>query len=230
MSAEIKLIVFDWDGTLMDSAARIVSCFRAAAEDQGLAAPDDNVIRDVIGLAMPEAIAALFPGMDMNAGRMAFTDRYRHHYLDANPTPTALFVGVTEMLDQLDAAGYMMAVATSKGRGGLDRVLHETGLRDRFCVSRTADEAFSKPHPAMLLDILEYLGVSANEAVMVGDTEYDLMMARNAQVAGVGVCGGAHERPRLLACGPVVCLERTTDLPEWLSLQRRNFSGDKIFP
>lgn len=226
MRGDIKLVVFDWDGTLMDSAARIVSCFRAAALDLALAVPSDAAVRDVIGLGMPEAIAALFPDIETAAERTALTGRYRHYYLDADATPTALFPGVTEMLDQLAQNGYLIAVATSKGRGGLDRVLLETGLRERFHASRTADESFSKPHPAMLLDILDHLGVSADETVMVGDTEYDLMMARNAQVAGIGVCGGAHERSRLLACGPVACLERATDLPQWLCVQRDKITGD----
>ena len=220
MSDALKLVVFDWDGTLMDSAARIVSCFQAAAADLRFEAPTDDAVRNIIGLGMPEAISALFPGVVAPTDRSALTQRYRHHYLDADPTPTALFPGVLDMLDELERGGYLLAVATSKGRGGLDRVLRETGLRDRFHASRTADETFSKPHPAMLLEIIEHLGVAANEAVMVGDTEYDLMMARNAGVAGIGVCGGAHERARLLACDPVACLERATDLPEWLSVQR----------
>lgn len=200
----------------MDSAARIVACFLAAARDIGVAAPATGVIRNYIGIGMREAVAGMFPATTQEQHQQLI-ERYRHYDGGAESTPSRLFEGVVDMLEGLDRRGYYLAVATSKGRRGLDRVLAETGLEGLFHTTRCADEAYSKPHPQMLLDILERVGVDPHEAVMVGDTEYDLFMARNAAVDAIGVACGVHERHRLENCAPVACLERTPDLMHWLN-------------
>ena len=215
MNKPFELIVFDWDGTLMDSAARIVSCVRGAARDLGLSPPTEDAIRDIIGLGLGEAVRALFPAAGEGLVQQVI-ERYRHHFLYADRTPTELFPGAREVLEQLAGQGYLMAVATGKGRQGLDKVLAETGLGELFHATRCADESLSKPHPEMLQQILDELGVEAADTLMVGDTEYDLQMAANAGVPHLAVGYGAHPVERLLQHGPLGCLDAITELPPWL--------------
>jgi phosphoglycolate phosphatase len=211
----LRLLVFDWDGTLMDSAARIVSCMQAAMRELGVESPGTARVTEIIGLGLQEALDALFPGVPQ-ALREALADRYRYHFLVADPTPSVLFPGVRETLQTLHAQGYLLAVATGKSRRGLDRALDEIGLAHLLDASRCADEAFSKPHPQMLLDILDHLAVEPREALVIGDTAYDLLMAHNAGVAAVAVCYGVHEPARLRRLQPLACLDRVTDLLPWL--------------
>ena len=215
MNRDFKLLVFDWDGTLMDSEARIRSCVKAAARDLGLKAPTDSAIRNIIGLGLGEAVLMLFPGLGQ-LDVAAVIDRYRHHYLHADETPSELFPGSFTVLQELQRRQYLLAVATGKGRNGLRKVLHTTRLESLFHATRCADETFSKPHPQMLLEILEELGVSADEALMIGDTEYDLQMASNAGVRSVAVGYGAHEPERLAGHDPLVILTDIADLIGWL--------------
>lgn len=211
-----ELLVFDWDGTLMDSEARIVACLRAAIGDLQLPARDDAALRNIIGLGLTESIDMLFPGSDLQLHR-ALTERYRHHFLVTDPTPSQLFAGAAETLERLAAAGYLLAVATGKGRRGLDAVLDETGLRPLFHATRCADETFSKPHPQMLLELMDVLGVEPGATLMIGDTEYDMAMARNANTAALAVSYGVHAPERLHRHGPLGCLDRIGDLPAWLA-------------
>lgn len=213
-SHDYKLLVFDWDGTLMDSEARIVESFEAAIGDVGLPPRPRSDLRGIIGLGMPEALNHLFP--DEASAHAALVERYRHHFLVASPTPTPLFEGVRPMLAALEAAGYFLAVATGKARRGLDRVLGETGLDGLFHFTRCADECRSKPHPQMLLEIMERTGVEPEQTLMIGDTEFDLLMARNAGAHALGVTYGVHEPARLLACGPLGCVDSVPALHEWL--------------
>ncbi len=210
-----RLLTFDWDGTLMDSAGRIVSSMEAAVRDAGLPPLGEARIREIIGLGLEEAVARLFPGLDRETleGVMA---RYRHHYLVADATPEVLFPGVRETLEALKGEGYLLAVATGKSRRGLERSLRATGLEGFFHATRCAGEAPSKPHPGMLLDIMAALGVSPSRTLMVGDTEYDLQMARAAGAQALGVCYGAHPPARLWAQRPLGCLEGIAELPAWL--------------
>jgi phosphoglycolate phosphatase len=211
----LRLLVFDWDGTLMDSAARIVSSMQAAMRELGVRAPAESRIREIIGLGLHEALDALFPSAPGELrGRLA--ECYRHYFLVADQTPARLFPGARETLTALRGRGYLLAVATGKGRQGLDRALEETGLVALLDATRCADEALSKPHPQMLLDILDRLGVRPHEALVIGDTEYDLLMARNAGVAAVAVCYGVHEPGRLRLLEPLTCLDKIADLPGWL--------------
>jgi phosphoglycolate phosphatase len=215
MSIDFKLLVFDWDGTLMDSEARILDCVRAAAADLKLEIPDDDSIRNIIGLGLKEAVTTLFPGSD-DARVAEVVAHYRHHFLDTNKTPSTLFAGVSGVLNELSQRGYLLAVATGKGRRGLDMVLDETGLGSLFHATRCADETLSKPHPEMLLQIMDELGTQADETLMIGDTEYDMQMAKNAQAHGLAVSYGVHEPARLLRHDPLGCLDEITDLTDWL--------------
>jgi phosphoglycolate phosphatase len=213
---QYQLVVFDWDGTLMDSEARIVACMQAAARDAGVPEPSHEAARDIIGLGLGEAIAKLFGGQPADA-LARIGDGYRHHWLGEQLAPAPLFNGAREVLGQLEEAGYLLAVATGKSRRGLDRVLAETELAHRFVTSRCADEAFSKPHPQMLLDILDRVGVEPAQTLVVGDTEYDMGMAVNAGTHAIGVSHGVHSPERLLRSGAITCLNDLWELPAWLA-------------
>lgn len=210
------LIVFDWDGTLMDSAAKIVRCFQAATRDAGLPPPPDAAIRNIIGLGLGEALDLVLPGVDV-ATREQVVHAYRRHFIHLDQTETALFPGVIEGLERLMEDGYELAVATGKARRGLDRVLRDTATSRYFCVTRCADESFSKPHPQMLHDILEFSGVDADRALMVGDTTYDLQMALAARMSSLAVSYGAHERERLLEHNPLGCVDSFREVCRWLN-------------
>ena len=209
------LIVFDWDGTLMDSAAAIVAAVQAASRDVGLAVPSDLQTRHIIGLGLADAMAYLFPQLDP-AGYWEIADRYRHHFLDGIEK-VSLFEGAREMLAELSANGFLLGVATGKTRRGLERDLDATGLKPLFQATRCADESYSKPHPAMLLEIVDELGVSAAATLMVGDTTHDLEMARNAKIAGVAVSYGAHPRDNLLCRQPLACVDSIGGLRTWIA-------------
>ena len=210
-----SLLVFDWDGTLMDSEAKIVACLQAAAADMRLELPDESQARQVIGLGLHEAVKSLFPAADADT-RKGLAEAYRDHFLVRNRARSRLFPGVVETLESL-ADGYLLAVATGKSRRGLDKELDESGLRRFFQATRCADEAFSKPHPRMLEDILDTLGMQAGDTLVIGDTEYDMRMAVNAGSHGLGVNYGVHEPQRLLESGALATLEAFTEIPGWLA-------------
>jgi len=215
MSHSTQLIVFDWDGTLMDSEARIVDCMRAAIEDLSLAPRSRQQMTEIIGLGLAEALAVLYPD-GSPAEHAALTERYRYHFVEANPTPSALFPGARDMLAELNEQGHFLAVATGKGRRGLDRVLEETDTGQYFHATRCADESFSKPHPQMLQEIMDLLGVECKDTLMIGDTEYDLQMANNAGVRALAVSYGVHAVDRLLNCKPLDCVDDIAALRNWL--------------
>lgn len=214
-----ELIVFDWDGTLMDSAAKIVACFHAALDDTGLPPTTDDAVRHIIGLGLNEALAALLPDAD-DATHQRVAERYRQHFLHLDQTAMVLFPEVQAGLERLQRAGFRLAVATGKARRGLERVFGETRLAHFFCASRCADETCSKPHPRMLLEILAQTGVAPDRAIMVGDTTYDLEMAAAAGVPSLAVSYGVHPRERLLAYAPLACLDSFVEVHQWLTAQR----------
>lgn len=216
MRHRFDLIVFDWDGTLMDSERKIVNCLRAAAQDCGLVPPTPAAARHIIGLGLEEALARLFPALDA-AAKTRLIAAYRDHFLVKDNTETPLFQGVIEGLQSLHQHGYRLAVATGKARRGLERVLALTGTSHWFCSTRCADEAGSKPHPQMLHDILDATGVAPARALMIGDTTYDLQMARNAGLAALGVSYGVHERAALAACEPLAIMDSFPEIPAWLT-------------
>jgi len=210
-----SLIVFDWDGTLMDSEARIVDCIQGAFADAGRPPPSREAARDIIGLGLAEAMACLWSDAQPEQ-RSRVAERYRARFLGAHEMPTPLFTGARETLDRLTERGYLLAVATGKSRQGLERSLQETGLGDRFHATRCADETLSKPHPQMLLELMDELGVRAAETLMVGDTEYDMQMALNAGAGALGVCHGVHAPARLFAQGALDCLDSLLEIPDWV--------------
>jgi len=210
----VRLIVFDWDGTLMDSEAQIVACLHAVIEDLALEPLGDEVVSNVIGLGLQEAIDTLVPGRDA-VFHQAFVAHYRRHWFAS--AGSRLFEGVRETLEICRQQGLLLGVATGKSRRGLDRVLAETGLTDYFNATRCADEAPSKPHPQMLHDVMEQLDVLPRQTIMVGDTEYDMEMATNAGAGKVAVTSGVHSETRLNRHAPLVCLERISDMPAWMS-------------
>ena len=212
---QFDLIVFDWDGTLMDSTAAIVKCIQAAARDVGLPVPSDDAASHVIGLALPEAMQAAVP--DMEPGLYPrMVERYRYHFLTKDHE-LVLFKGVREMLNELSQQGYFLAVATGKSRVGLNRALNAAGLLSMFDATRCADETFSKPHPAMLQELTRELGQDMRRTVMIGDTTHDLLMARNAGAAGIAVEYGAHPVDQLQACHPVFSARTAVELHAWLT-------------
>lgn len=213
-----ELIVFDWDGTLLDSAGAIVQAIQAASRDLNLTVPDDNRARHVIGLGLVNALRHAVP--DLSPDRyQAMVDRYRYHYL-AGDHQLTLFSGVPQMLERLHAAGHILAVATGKSRVGLERALDHSGLRPLFQASRCADECHSKPHPQMLEELTAEFGVSNESTVMIGDTSHDLLMASNAGVDSLAVTYGAHAHAHLTEYNPRACLHSVGELDLWL----RNFA------
>lgn len=199
---QYELIIFDWDGTLMDSVPRIVSCMQAAALEAEWGALSAPEVEDIIGLGLPEAIAQLCPGI-LPAQAERLRERYAHHFVQADATPMAFFSGVEAHIAHLRGRDQQrLAVATGKSRRGLDRVFAATGSGAWFHASRTADETRSKPHPQMLSELLAELSVPVERAVMVGDTEYDLEMARAVGMDRVGVSYGVHTPERLALSRP----------------------------
>lgn len=219
MSLPYKLLVFDWDGTLMDSQAEIVYCFQSAAKDLGRTVPSVDAIHNIIGIGMKQAVMSIFAGVETDSEIQEIVEAYRQHYFHPAKVPSELFPGIYDMLIALEEKGYFLAVATSKGRRGLDAALERTGLDKVFHATRCIDEAQSKPHPQMLLDAIDILGVENSESLMIGDTEYDLQMANNAGVHGVGVKCGAHGEEQLEACKPRTILAHTNQLLSWLDQQ-----------
>ncbi len=214
MARSYDLVIFDWDGTLMDSVAKIVHCFREAATDAGAAYPGDEAVRNVIGLGLKEAVDAIFPDAD-EATRHALLEGYRDHFLIHDKTEMPLFPGVAEGLAELSKQGYQLAVATGKARRGLKRVLDESPLKQLFHTTRCADETRSKPHPLMLKEIIVETGVSPARTIMVGDTTYDLEMARNAGVDSLAVSYGVHSCDRLSEYAPNGCMHSFAEVRDW---------------
>ena len=211
-----ELIIFDWDGTLMNSVPKIVACMQAAAADAEWGELDVKAIEDIIGLGLPEAIAKLCPGISPEQAER-LRQRYSHHFVEGNTTPMPFFDGVEAHLAKLrERPQQRLAVATGKSRRGLDRVFQETGSLDWFHASRTADETRSKPHPQMLQELLDELSIPAERAVMVGDTEYDLEMARSLGMPRVGVSYGVHSPERLAASQPHEIVHSVDELFTWL--------------
>lgn len=209
-----ELVVFDWDGTLLDSAGAIVQAIQSACRDLGAPIPDDASARHVIGLGLIDALRHAAPDLAPE-NYQAMVERYRHHYLSGDHQ-LALFPGVPEMLSRLKDAGHILTVATGKSRLGLERALDHSGLRSLFQASRCADECHSKPHPQMLEELMAEFGISAEATLMIGDTSHDLLMASNAGVDSLAVTYGAHPHDHLLEHKPKACLHSVRELDQWL--------------
>lgn len=214
MTKRFELLIFDWDGTLMDSAGVIVHSIQAACADLGWPVPTREAASHIIGLGLKEAVASLFPDLPA-LEHPRLVERYRHHFLSRDHA-IPLFDGARELIEEMHARGHTLAVATGKARHGLARAFEHTGLGGYFQATRTADVTFSKPHPAMILELLDELMVAPGQALMIGDTSHDLEMARNAGVASLAAGYGAHPGESLVAFGPLAVCREFSELSEWL--------------
>lgn len=214
MPKRFELVVFDWDGTLMDSTAVIVASLQAACADVGLPVPTNERSQHIIGLGLNDAMAYVLPGVARTVYPLV-VERYGHHFR-TREADAPLFAGAQEMLHELRDAGHRLAIATGKSRRGLDRALEKTGLAHFFHATRCGEEAASKPAPDMLHDLMRMVGVAADETVMIGDTTHDLQMAANAGIASIGVCYGAHPREQLVGLSPLACIASPQELAQWL--------------
>ena len=212
---QFNLIVFDWDGTLMDSTSAIVKSLQDSAVDLGLPTPDRKKAAHVIGLGLREALETVLPDVSPEY-YPKLVERYRTHFLK-NSVSLSLFDGVREMLDDLKNQDYLLAIATGKSRAGLNRAIDEVGLQGYFDASRTADETHSKPHPAMLHELTGQLGEPMKRTVMIGDTTHDLLMANNAGASGIAVQYGAHPPKELQRLHPVYSADSVEELHRWLN-------------
>ena len=215
MPRRFELLVFDWDGTLMDSAAAIVGSLQAACADLELPVPADAQARYVIGLGLTDAMRHILPELPP-AEYPRVVERYRAQFLRRDGG-TTLFPGAAELIRELHAAGYLLAVATGKTRVGLERVLVATQLKQYFDASRCADETHSKPHPAMLQELMRELLIEPQATLMIGDTAHDLQMAVNAGVPALAVSYGAHPRDSLTGFNSLACIDTPQELAPWLA-------------
>ena len=205
------LLIFDWDGTLIDSTAKIVRCMQQAAEQVGVDVLDAAVIRQIIGLGLPEAIATLYPHANSQQLEKV-REQYVHFFISIDQMPSLFFPAVEETLHRLREDDHQIAVATGKSRRGLDRVLEQHNMQDFFHATRCADETKSKPHPQMLYELLDYFQRKPIDALMVGDTHFDMAMAQQAGMARVAVSYGAHHRDQLIPYEPLACLDHFGEL------------------
>src|SRR4029453_4606214 len=211
---QFQLIVFDWDGTLADSPRLIARSLQQACRAIGAPVPVESRARHVICLGLVDALRHIAPTLPQERyGELA--SYYRDCYV-ARESEIPLFDGVREMLDELDAAGFLMGIATGKGRAGLERALAHQGLAHRFFSPRCADEGLPKPHADMLVNLIERAGVGAGATLMIGDTSHDLELARNAGAAAVAVAGGAHPVEGLTDFGALATLRSIAELRGWL--------------
>ncbi len=208
----IKLVVFDWDGTLMDSEARIVTAMQRAFEAEGASAPPRAAVREIIGLDLVVGVSRLDPTL-ARARIEGIVQGYRQLYASLHAIPSPLFDGAQTTLAKLAEAGYTLAIATGKSRRGLDRALEESGIGDYFATTRCGEEAAPKPDPAMLRDILWDLDTAPEHTLMIGDTEFDLVMAAAARTHAGAATYGAHARQRLLDLKPAIVIDALDELP-----------------
>jgi phosphoglycolate phosphatase len=208
-----RLIVFDWDGTVIDSPATIAECMQAASRDLGLAVPQLERATHVIGLGLSDALKIVAPGLP-GERYPEFIAAYRRHFL-AREDRMRVFAGMSGLLQRLSQTR-TLAIATGKSRRGLERSLEATGVRGLFAASRCADETTPKPYPAMLLELMQELSVESGSVLMIGDTSHDMEMARAAGVDGLAVTYGAHPERELRACGPRGCVASVEALDRWL--------------
>ena len=212
---QYKLVIFDWDGTLMDSADKIINCMQIAAKRCDLPVPSASEVGHIIGISLEPAIKQLF-GIDDNDLVQRLKNAYKDAFIIHDATPSPLFDGVDTMLNALTARGLTLAVATGKARRGLLRAWEQTGTEKYFSASRSADEAKSKPSPDMLLQIIDELNISVSDAIMVGDTTYDMQMAKSIGMARVGVSYGVHAQAHLEAFNPKAIVHSIDELRHFL--------------
>lgn len=209
-----KLVIFDWDGTIMDSIDKIVNSLQLAAVSCAVNVPNAESSKRIIGLSLEKAVATLFPDAENKWEALVEAYKYQYKYIDTTPTP--IFSGVEPLLQRLRAQSIKLAIATGKSRAGLDRMLQESGLGHYFDITKTADEAQSKPHPQMLLDILSTLSIDPSETAMIGDTIIDMQLANNANVTPIGVTLGVDNHKSLTEYGAVEVVTNYSELTQVL--------------
>ncbi|WP_375193502.1 HAD family hydrolase [Marinobacter sp.] len=213
----VRVVIFDWDGTLVDSVEHIADSLHQAATDLGYPALEREAYRDIIGLGMVEALEKLYPGIsreEMNRIR----EGYAGYFFKKVTTPQNVFEGMADVVADLRNAGRQCSVATGKSRRGLDSALVSSGLGGHFEITRCADETRSKPDPTMLREILQFYGIEPEDAVMIGDTRYDLEMAKRIGMPSIGVEWGVHKRDVLGDYDPHAIVESVPELRKVLGL------------
>ena len=213
---DVKVVIFDWDGTVMDSIGKIVNSVRIAAERLSLPVPSEHAAKQIIGLSLDPAFKTLFPNSSATE-RELLSEHYKDVYSNVDRTPTPLFDGAEHVFNSLRHRGYQLAVATGKARRGLDRMFAETKTGHHFVTSRCSDEAQSKPHPQMLEHILTELQLTPQQAVMIGDSRYDLMMAHSIGMPRIGVTHGVHGHSEFAPFAPHAVID---NLPVLLNILR----------
>ncbi len=206
-----KLVIFDWDGTLMDSVDRIVFSMQASATALSFTPPSYDQAKQIIGLSLPKAIQTLFPSANAEQVQL-LTSQYKHQYVEVNTTATPLFEHALELLINLKQKNKLLAVATGKARAGLQRVWQVSDTEHFFHASRCADESISKPDPDMINSLLKELNIEKYEAVMIGDTSYDLEMAQRAGVDSIGITHGVHDNKVLSHYEPRAIVDSLAEL------------------
>lgn len=213
------LLIFDWDGTLVDSESMIVATMQAAIGELNLPPRTDAQIGELIGLGLHDVLERLYPGLDQTHLHKLY-DGYRIRFMSQGINDAPLFAGAEDTLKKLHDEGYQLAIATGKSRRGLDRSLKlHAGIGALISHSRCADETASKPDPMMLRELLVETGFELSQALMIGDTEYDMAMAKSIGMTALGVTCGVHDPERLLKTGAVAVIETVRELPAWLTTQ-----------
>lgn len=214
MAKQYDLIVWDWDGTLADSAGMITNAIVKAAEQVGLPPLTPQAASSIIGLGLPEAIDALYKDISADQAK-ALATHYNINYF-AGESEILLFPGAADFIKTLNRRGFKLAVATGKSRRGLNLALEHTQLRRYFHATRTVDECFSKPHPQMLDELMDDLVVLPERTLMIGDTSYDLQMAKNAGVQAIGVTYGAQSSSQWQGLDPIQQFDDFASMCQWL--------------
>jgi phosphoglycolate phosphatase len=215
-----QAIIFDWDGTLANSASRIVESMQCAAKDFDLPFRSEYDVKQIIGLGLPEAIVSLWPKLEHDRTVVkGVAKQYSVHYQNEQRSDVVLFDHALELLDLIASLGLKIAVATGKSRAGLDRVLNQFQLMDAFDDTRCADETRSKPHPLMLHELSQSLGVDNEKMLMIGDTQFDLDMAHNAGMDSIAITHGAHSVEKLKQSSPMLVVDDLKQFAHWLSHQ-----------
>lgn len=227
MMKTYRLLIFDWDGTLMDSEAHIVACMQASMKQIGVEVRDSAHIRGIIGLGLEEALQTLYPQQALS-DIQALVNAYRYYFFSDKLPASTLFPKAFDVIKQLSES-YDLAIATGKSRRGLDHVLSKTGLDVYFHITRCADETFSKPHPSMLEEILVDFDTTADQALMIGDSTYDLQMAQNINMDALAATYGVqHDRSKLFAHNPVGHIDSIAELPTWLAQSAQIIPNDTL--
>lgn len=215
MKNRFDVLIFDWDGTLVDSIDWIVHCIQGAASACDCSVPSIENAKSIIGLGLDDSLNKLFPDTDIRT-RQQLVSHYQSLFRKKIHSRNDFFSGVYELLGRLRGDGYALAVATGKSRAGLDRALRETGIGNLFSATKCADETASKPDPTMLYQLMNELETTAGSTLMIGDSIHDLQMAKHAEIASIGVACGANSCQQLMQYDPLACLNQTAELESLL--------------